>query len=78
MKKELHIKLTPKASANRIIEESEKDGISNLKVYVTVVPEEGKANAAMIEILAKHYDLPKSAFTLIRGHKSRSKVVIIT
>lgn len=74
MKKELYIKLTPKASANRVVVLDDQ----TLKIYVTVVPEEGKANEAMISLLANHFNLPKSAFMLIRGQKSRQKVVVIT
>lgn len=74
MKKELHIKLTPKASANRIVV---IDDIT-LKIYVTAVPENGKANEVMIALLANHFNLPKSAFMLTRGQKSRQKVVVIT
>lgn len=67
----LQIKLTPKAAANRIV--VAEDG--SLKVYVTVPPEDGKANAALIALLAKHFKVPKSAFTLIQGQTSRNKVV---
>jgi len=74
LKKELHIKLTPKASANRIVV---IDDIT-LKIYVTAVPENGKANEVMIALLANHFNLPKSAFMLTRGQKSRQKVVVIT
>lgn len=76
---ELHIKITPKASSNRIVDEQPDmfGDIKTLKVYVTAVPENGKANEAMIALLAKHFDLPKSAFTIVRGATSRNKVVRI-
>jgi uncharacterized protein YggU (UPF0235/DUF167 family) len=45
-----------------------------IRVYVTTVPEDGKANAAVQKILAKALGIPKSRLTLIRGQTSRDKV----
>ncbi len=39
-------------------------------------PEDGKANAAVISVLAKALELPKSHLTLTAGHKERLKTVI--
>ena len=47
------------------------DGI---RVYVTVVPEGGKANAAVIKLLAKEIGIAKSRLKLIRGDTARDKV----
>ena len=77
MQEELHIKLTPRSSFARVIEEGEEGTIQFLKVYVTAVPEDGKANDAMIKLLADYFKMPKSVFKLLRGHKSRNKVVQI-
>ncbi|MFO1034064.1 MAG: DUF167 family protein [Hyphomicrobiales bacterium] len=40
---------------------------------VTVVPEAGKANAAVLALLAKAAGVPKSAFDLVAGETSRHK-----
>ncbi|MCB1411327.1 MAG: DUF167 domain-containing protein, partial [Rhodobacteraceae bacterium] len=45
-----------------------------IRVYVTVVPEDGKANKAVIRLLAKALGVPKSSLTLIRGATARDKV----
>ena len=45
-----------------------------IKVYVTTLPEDGKANAAVQTMLAKALGVPKSRLTLIRGQTSRDKV----
>ena len=71
----LHIKLAPKASANRVVVEAIDADMMYLKIYVTAVPENGRANEAMIALLAKHFRKPKVCFELIRGHKSQHKVV---
>lgn len=66
---ELSVRVTPKASRNRIERE---DGA--IRVYVTAVPEGGKANAAVIKMLSKALGVPKSRLALIRGETSRDKV----
>ena len=48
-----------------------------LKVQVTAPAEDGKANAAVIELLAETWRLPKSAFAVTRGATSRDKVLSI-
>jgi len=48
-----------------------------LKVKVRAQPEKGKANAAVISLLAKHLDLPLSDLTVFSGHTSRTKIIEI-
>ena len=66
---QLSVKVTPKSGAHRIV----IDG-GQLRVYVTAVPEAGKANAAVQKLLAKELGLAKSKLRLIRGQTSRDKV----
>lgn len=70
------IRLTPKASANRIdgIAHVEK-GATALRARVTAAPENGKANAALIKLLAKAWRLPKTALTVTSGIKDRRKTI---
>lgn len=49
-----------------------------LKVAVTVPAEDGKANGAVIALLAEEWRLPKSAFEIVRGATQRDKVVRIS
>lgn len=78
---EIHVRIVPKASANRVVPEemdaSQEPHQTKLKIYVTAVPEDGKANAAMFKLLAEYFDLPKSAFRITRGDTSRNKIVKI-
>jgi uncharacterized protein (TIGR00251 family) len=72
------VRLTPKAGADRIDGvAADTAGGSALKVRVTAAPESGKANAALIRLLAKRWKLPKSAMTITGGAKDRNKVVHI-
>ena len=66
---EIALRVTPKASRNAI---EMRDGA--LRVYVTCVPEDGKANAAVQKLLAKTLGIAKSRLTLIRGQTARAKV----
>jgi len=70
--------VTPKASRNRIDGvRREADGGLALRVAVTAAPEDGKANAAVIKLLAKAWRLPKGAFSIRAGAAARRKVLFI-
>ena len=49
-----------------------------LKAAVTAPAEDGKANAAVIALLAETWRLPKSAFDVMRGAAARDKTLSIT
>ena len=74
----LRVQVAPKASRERIEGTLEQaDGGTALKVAVTAAPEGGKANAAVVKLLAKAWRLPKSAFEIRAGATSRRKVFFI-
>lgn len=52
-------------------------GVESLRVRVRAVPEKGKANAAVIALLAKALGVPKSAILLVSGDTGRDKRVRI-
>lgn len=76
MKKIFYVTLTPNARLNRITIESQENETYYIKAYVTAIPEDGKANVAIIEQLSLHLKLPKTRFKLLRGGKSRKKVIV--
>ena len=69
---QIKIKVIPGASKNMIKEEG---GLT--KIYLTAPPVDGKANEALIKFLAKHYDVNKSSVEIVKGQKSRNKVIEI-
>jgi uncharacterized protein (TIGR00251 family) len=74
----VRIRLTPRASANRIAGlQAEAEGGVALKVMVTAVAEGGKANAALIDLLAREWRLPKRDLTIVAGATDRRKVLRI-
>lgn len=52
----------------------EKDLLGALHVYVSEPPLEGKANKAVVEILADHFKVKKGQVVLLSGHKSKNKI----
>ncbi len=71
----LSLRVTPKASRNAVAA-PEADG-DPLRVYVTTVPEGGKANAAVLKLLSKALGLPKSRLEIVQGATGRDKVLEI-
>lgn len=69
----LSVHVQPRASRTRIA------GLHGdaLKLCITTPPVDGKANAAVIEFLAKLFKIPKTAVTLASGEASRDKRIIL-
>ena len=74
----LDIRLTPNSAQNRI-EEVFVDAVgrSRLKVKVTVVPEKGKANSALVKLLSKSIKCGQGKFEIISGKLDRNKTVLV-
>lgn len=68
----VEVKVITRAKENKI--KAEKDG---LKAYLTVVPEKGKANQFLIKLLADYYKISKNKIKIIKGQKSRNKIIEI-
>lgn len=74
----MRVRLTPGARAERIDGVvAEAGGGSALKVAVTAPPEGGRANDALIALLAKAWKVPKSAIALIAGATDRRKTLLV-
>ena len=68
----IKVKVIPRARRNKIITEE-----GRLKVYLTVPPVDGKANKAVIEILAEYFRVKKGNIRIIQGEKNREKIIEI-
>lgn len=74
----LYVRLTPKASVERIDGwDTDDKGRRFLKVRVRAAPIEGKANEALIAFLAKSLKMPKSRLSLAGGDTARLKQIDI-
>jgi uncharacterized protein len=72
------VRLTPRARADRIDGIAHlADGAALLKVTVTAPPADGRANDALLLLLAKEWRVPRRELTIVGGQKSRNKVVHI-
>ncbi|RME66142.1 MAG: YggU family protein [Nitrospirae bacterium] len=69
----INVKVIPKASRAEVVGTEGE----TLKVKLTAPPEGGRANKQLIEVLAKHFKVPKSAITIVKGETSRQKIVEI-
>lgn len=67
----------------KVTTKSKKDGIefdSNQNLYkikISIVPEEGKANKALIELLASYFKVKRSEIKIMTGKTSKTKIIEI-
>jgi uncharacterized protein (TIGR00251 family) len=67
----LHLKVVPKSSRDRIA-----GWVGDrLKVQVTAAPERGRANEAVLEVLARALGVPRRSVRLTAGETSPLKTV---
>ena len=69
----IYVKVTPRAGKNEVVKISEGE----YKVKVTAVPEKGKANEAVIKLLADYFNISKSSINIIVGKTAKIKIVDI-
>ena len=69
-----NVRVVPRASKSEIV--GEMDGA--LKVRIASPPTGGAANAELIKILAKKFDVAKSAVEILSGQTSKQKQVRIS
>ena len=68
------MKIRVKIKPNSRTEELGQEGDSFI-VKVREPPREGKANQAVIKLLAQHFGVPQSQVRIISGLRSRNKVI---
>jgi uncharacterized protein YggU (UPF0235/DUF167 family) len=70
------LRVVPRGSANRVVGlASEADGGVALRVMVTAVAENGKANAAVIKLLSRFCGVAKSQLSVVAGATGRRKTL---
>ena len=68
----IKVRVIPRARVQKIVADGD-----TLRVYTNAAPTDGAANAAVIKMLAKYYDVPKSSISIVRGTTSHDKVIEI-
>lgn len=77
MSARLRVRLTPSGGADRIDGRALDDSGPYLKARVRAVPEDGKANAALVALIAKALGVATTSVTIARGATSRIKMLEI-
>jgi len=70
----IKIRVLPRSSHNEVVGEM-VDG--TLKVKLTAPPVDGKANEALIKLLAEHFSVAKSKIKIVAGATSKNKTIEI-
>jgi uncharacterized protein YggU (UPF0235/DUF167 family) len=74
----LHLKVAPGSSRDAVTGIAEVlPGQMAVKVAVTAVAEGGRANAAVIALLARTWRLPKGSLEIVAGGADRNKILFI-
>ena len=73
----LQLRVTPNAGRDAIAGVERRGDSLVLRLRVRAVPDRGKANAAVIALLARALGVPRSSLALIAGETSRNKTVAV-
>ncbi len=68
----ISVSVKPGSSRN-LVEQTEQ----GLRVWLRAQPQDGKANRALVCVLADHYGVAKSDVKILRGQASKNKLVEI-
>lgn len=75
---ELAVRVTPAGRVNRVDGvELRDDGTAVLRLRVTAPADRGRANAAVLEVLARHLGVPRSTLEIVSGDTARLKRIRI-
>ncbi len=73
------IRLSPRAAADRILGVGMAAGKGRvLRASVAAPAEGGRANEALLKLLARNWRVPRRQLTIIAGAASRNKTVLIS
>ena len=74
----LMLKVTPRAKRAAILGPAPMAaGLSALSVAVTAAPQDGKANAAVVRLLARETGIARSRFEVVAGAGGRRKTLLV-
>lgn len=74
---EKNIHLSIKVRTNARKQEIRKIDEREYRIQVLSPPVEGKANKEVINVVASHFRLPRSRVKIVKGKKSRNKIVVL-
>jgi len=71
------MKIDVRVKPNSRMEEVTQEGVSTFTVRTREPPIEGRANRAVVKLLAKHLGIRESQLRIVKGLKSKTKVIEI-
>jgi uncharacterized protein (TIGR00251 family) len=72
------IRLSPRAGSDRVVGVAPAaEGGRVLKVRVSAPAEDGRANEALLRLLARAWGLPRRDLSVVQGSTNRNKVVAV-
>lgn len=69
----IYVKTIPRSSKNEV----QQTAAGEYKVRVTAPPVDGQANEMVIQVLAKHFAVPKSSLQIVGGKSAKIKIIEI-
>lgn len=69
------VHLHPNAKVTKVVKAETLIATELYDVFIPDQPVDGKANVALIKVLSKYFELPKSSVVILKGEKTRHKVV---
>jgi uncharacterized protein (TIGR00251 family) len=73
----LSVRLTPRAARDAVDGLREGPSGTHVQARVRAVPEDGRANAALVELVAAEIRVAKSTVEVVAGHSARLKTLRI-
>lgn len=72
--KKIIVRVLPRSSKNEVVGPM-ADGV--IKIKLTTAPVDGKANEALIKLLANYFRIAKSKITITAGATGKNKIIEI-
>lgn len=69
----IHVTVKPNAKKSEVIKVADGE----YRALVSAPAQDGKANLALIGLLAEYFKVPKTTIKLLRGHAARHKLIEI-
>ena len=74
----IYVRASTNGNSDQIMGTEERaNGKTYLKIKTSSVAENGRANEAIIKLLAKTLSIPKSSIMVLSGHTSREKSILV-
>ena len=74
----IQVRLTPRASSERVTEIKIENNVEFLAIYLKEPAQDSRANKAMLKLLAKRYQIAISKLAILNGIKNRNNLIKVS